>query len=484
VKLGQTSLILSLLSFLLAARPAFAQANVTPTPPNLTVVGTRCLLFDVGCDRVERNLLLRTDQTITNLQAIALDLERADGARVFPASAIQIALPDRPLQSGQPLNLSIRFNFSQTQSGEYSGVLLLVYPDGELVIPAIARIKDHWFWPLLVLMLGIILGMGLSAYRAEGMARDEIVVQVSRLRTQMRSDPEFAAVFRIQIEGYLIDGETALENKRWETAQEALVQAESFWNKWRKSREDWIAQLSYCNSLRDRLEQIPNANAFYIQAVRSRLEDTARESATLEKPQLLRQSLQELQQQINRYLQSQNQLEDLKQLAAREPEQPLQFKVESLQQVLDNLTPTDSEAFENWKQAVAAFQEELSQTFAQQEVTEATPGRTPLGLRNLFEKKTLELLAPVPSVLPPPDFSAAKAAQSRLYWFNWLSRIIAVGLLAGAGFVELYAGNPTFGTTSWSDYFSLMAWGFGAEVTRESITKVVRDLRVPGFGQS
>ncbi|MDF5726662.1 MAG: hypothetical protein PUP92_01145 [Rhizonema sp. PD38] len=68
-----------------------------------------------------------------------------------------------------------------------------------------------------------------------------------------------------------------------------------------------------------------------------------------------------------------------------------------------------------------------------------------------------------------------------MYWFNWLSYAIAVSLLAGAGFGQLYATQPMFGANGWSDYFTLLAWGFGAEATRDAITKVVRDWKLPGF---
>ncbi|MBR8836936.1 MAG: hypothetical protein DSM106950_23755 [Stigonema ocellatum SAG 48.90 = DSM 106950] len=45
--------------------------------------------------------------------------------------------------------------------------------------------------------------------------------------------------------------------------------------------------------------------------------------------------------------------------------------------------------------------------------------------------------------------SSPKQAARNVYWFNWLSYAIAVGLLAGA--------------------------------TRDAITKVVRDWKLPGF---
>jgi len=65
--------------------------------------------------------------------------------------------------------------------------------------------------------------------------------------------------------------------------------------------------------------------------------------------------------------------------------------------------------------------------------------------------------------------------------FNWIGYAIAVILLAGAGFGQLYVAQPTFGGNRWTDYFALLAWGFGAEATRDAVTKVVRDWKPPGL---
>ncbi len=63
-------------------------------------------------------------------------------------------------------------------------------------------------------------------------------------------------------------------------------------------------------------------------------------------------------------------------------------------------------------------------------------------------------------------------AQIRQRMFTWFTFLVAVVLLAGTGFGELYYGNPTFG--SWEDYFALLAWGFGSEASRASITDMVK----------
>ena len=468
---------------MLAATPALAEPKVTVTPSSLTVVGTQCLPFKFGCPPVKRNLLLRIDSAITNAQLFTLDLNRSDGATVLPATAIRPSLSPNSVQSNQPLTIPVQFDFSQTQSGEYSGVLLLSHTDGELTIPVTVRVKDYWLLPLVVLVLGVALGMGVSAYRAEGMARDEILVQVGRLRTQMRADSQLAQSFQTKIAGYLVDVETALENKRWEAAQQAVAQAQTVWDKWRKGREDWLAQLKYRDLLAERLEdEVPNPDAFYMQVVRSQLENTVRETADKESPQQLRKSLEDLQQQINRYLQGQARLDQFNQLITEvipDKEQFWKLKSQHFQQELDSLSPTDQEAFNNWKKQVETGIEDLLQALEQQTTTEAASTSPLIIARGLDNTTPPHLLAPVPSARPLPD--PVQAARQRLRWFNWLSYAIAVGLLAGAGFGQLYVAKPTFGANSWSDYFALFAWGFGAEVTRDAITKVVRDWKLPGF---
>lgn len=476
-------LFISILSLLLTTTPTLAEAKVNVIPSNLTIVGTRCLSFNFGCTTVKRNLLLRTNEALTNLQILSVDLNRADGAAVLPATATRPTLPADSAQPNQALTIPVQFNFSQINSGEYSGILLIIYANGELTIPVIVRVKDYWLLPLLVLLLGVALGVGVSAYRSEGMTRDEIVVQVGRLRTQMRSDLELAKSFQTKIASHLVDVETALENKRWEAAQQAVAQAQTVWDKWRKGREDWLAQLKYQDLLVKRLEnEVPNPNASYIQIVRSQLEDTVRETADKENPQQLRKSLEDLQQQINRYLQGQAQLYQFDQLITELPldkEQLWKLKSQRLQKGLDSLSPTEREAFNTWQQQVETVINDLIQSIEQEATTEAARSPSLIIARGLYNTSPANLLAPVPSARSLPD--PVQTAHNRLRWFNWLSYAIAVGLLAGAGFGELYVAKPTFGANGWSDYFALLAWGFGAEVTREAVTKVVRDWKLPGL---
>ena len=268
-----------------------------------------------NCPPVKRHLLVQTNQAIANLKILSLDLNRADGATVLPATAIRPILTATSVQPNQPLTVPVQFDLSVAHSGEFSGVLLAIYSDGQLTVPVIVRVKDHWLWPLLVLLLGVGVGIGVSAYRTEGRNRDEIVVQVGRIRTQIKADPELAKSFLVKIDGYLIEVETALTNKRWEQAQQAVAQAQTVWDKWRKGREDWLALIKSLASLGNSLENLNNPDAPYVQTVRTQLENIERQVSDKESPQQLSEDLINLRQQLVRYLQGQakvNQFDNLR----------------------------------------------------------------------------------------------------------------------------------------------------------------------------
>ena len=76
-----------------------------------------------------------------------------------------------------------------------------------------------------------------------------------------------------------------------------------------------------------------------------------------------------------------------------------------------------------------------------------------------------------------------KGPRLRLAAFAWGSVILALFLLVLVGFNELYAKNATFGAVWLTDYLGLLAWGFGAEATRASVTSLVQGwglMRGPG----
>ena len=328
-----------------------------------------------------------------------------------------------------------------------------------------------------VLLIGVTLGVGVSAYRVRGRQRDEVMVRVGQLRAQMRSDADMAQPFRSRIEAHMVDVDAALQAEKWQDAQTAVEQAEAVWVKWRKGRADWLAQLAYQAELAQRLED--GSDVPYVQAVRRELEDTLRNTPDLEGPDKLREQLDGLAQQINRYVRLQGRLDELNDLRTCLPvdqSESWRLKAQTFQRRLQDLEPDDEAAYQTLQGEVEAAIAELDHLVSQRGEPEivAKEGR---GL----SAAVLRLLAPAPSVRPLTVEGQVAGARARLRLFTWASYAIAVALLAGAGFSELYVAKSAFGANAWGDYFALLAWGFGAEATRAAVAQMVRNWGLPGI---
>ncbi|GAP98055.1 hypothetical protein [Leptolyngbya sp. NIES-2104] len=478
-------LFCSTLVLVLAMSSANAEPKLTGSPQTLTISGTNCVFNPLGCTPIIRHVLLQTNEPISALQVIPSDLNRADGATVVPASSIQAKLPTPSIRPDQPLSFPIAFDLQNVTSGEFTGELLAVHSTGEFRIPLIVRIKAFWLLPFIVLFGGVILGFGISRYRAEGIPRDEVVVQVGRLRNQMRADSEVAQSFQVKINAHLVDIETALEAKRWDTAQQSTALAQAVWDKWRKNREDWLIQLRYLAQLDERCKaEDPSGQLPYVQAVHHRIDGTIRTAVNQEDSQQLHEIVICIQRELGRYLAARNQLDEFnQQMSQLANDQPWKRKAKQLQAKLDRLSPQDNESLKAWQDELDGAIAELNQAiFAEAADTMVLPELTATRGSTKFSAAFLE---PVPMIGASSDIT--QTARRRLGGFKLLSYVVATLLLAGLGFRELYSNNATFGSNGVTDYFSLLAWGFGAEVTRESVTQVIRESRLPGLnfgGQS
>jgi hypothetical protein len=198
----------------------------------------------------------------------------------------------------------VKFDLNKVlRSGEFSGKLWLSYQDGEQVIPVTIKVKDHWFLPLLILLVGSALGISVSIYRTQGRPRDEILVRVSQVRIQMQDDADFLKfeAFKARVEAHLIDVKMALQGERWDEAKNAVQQAELVESKWLKGRADWLAQLGYADEIKQQLQDLERSVPF-VQTVYRSLEDALRDAPDLDSPVQLHDRLQGLTEQVNSYL--------------------------------------------------------------------------------------------------------------------------------------------------------------------------------------
>ncbi|OKH42002.1 hypothetical protein NIES2101_33520 [Calothrix sp. HK-06] len=487
-------------SNLLAPSIVKAEPKITSTPANLSVAEQKCWLGKFFCPKVERNLFLQSNQVVKDAKILSLDLTRADGTQVFPAKAIKVNLANSSiatLPSNQPLLTPIEFNLKDVPSGEYNGNLLVITPDSELVIPISIRVRDYWLMPLLVLLLGVGLGIIISMYRSEWMSRDEVVVQVARLRSKIRADEEFKKdiSFYKTVEACLMSVETALENKRSAAAKEAADKAQDIWDKWYLSKQSWLSLLEYESKLRKRVEEEnPDNKIAYLEQLTWQLDSINKGRPSQESPGQVREELQKVQTQLNNFLVAKTQLDEFSELTnqvpyeARDEEKYWKKEALTLQRILYNLSPANIESYYKWQDEIREKTEKIIED-VQSLKQNSLHQRTFLGdvSKAIKNPVTTDLLEPVPDVYQDVIYTNAnkleKLSRNRLAIFYTSSYVIAIFLLGNAGFTQLYLSNGTFGAKGVIDYFSLLAWGFGAEATRESVSRVLQEWKLPGFKQ-
>ena len=464
--------ILSLVVPLSVAITALAQGampsagQLAATPPQLTVAGVR------GTSQARTLLLTASVAQVVDLQVVPLDLTRTDGTDVLPAAAISAGLGATRIITGGVLTVPVTIDLARATAGEYSGELLIRHADGSLTVPLTARVKDGPVWPALALLAGVGLGMVVKGYRSRGKPRDEIVVRMGRVQRGMEADGDLASAFGDRIKSHLVDVGVALDAEKWQEAAAAVSAAEAIWAKWRRHRADWLDLIAYGHDLLKRLQGIGEASA-YARAVRRTLIEAMRDAPEDESPTVLRNKLEAIAKQADRYETLNQAIESAAKLLNKVPQDDAETWEEAISvwtRSLDSLLPDDTAGYDALLAKVEEGREEIKKLVVSGAAMGGDtrprfmglpePGRTPVG-------------AP-PSVRGWEDKGTVQAAWWKLTAFTWLTYILAWLLLAGAGFGELYVAKGTFGASAWSDYFALLAWGFGAEASRQAITEVVR----------
>ncbi|MEO1592899.1 MAG: hypothetical protein AAFU71_16630 [Cyanobacteria bacterium J06632_22] len=454
----------------MSTAPAYADVDIAPQSISLSTAG----------DRITKTVRIATDEAVQALTVAATDLENADGSDRVLAGDIAIDVSQAALDPNQTATAVVTIG-QLPASGEYSGSLIIRADDSQQVVPIVIRVKDPLPGPLLMVVVGVLLGSGLSWYRTHGQPRDQVVVQAGRLRAQLRSDAKLSNLghrFQEQIEGHLIEADAALEGANWSTAADELAAGQTVWTRWRKNRTSWIDLLTYREQL---AEQVATISSFaYGQTLQAGLDAIDQQAASaFETPTEMSQRLNQLRQWLSDYRASEALLDQLgdavRQLPAeRKPEwqgkrRLLQLRLQAMQ---PSAEPAFAEELASWQQAVTMD--------VQSVVAEQVPQtmNVPRGSHTMQGAQDESPVEPVPGVADSMT-APVQQSQRRLNWFNWGGRIVAVTLLSWAGLVELYEGNPTFGASPLGDYFVLIAWGFGAEVTRESVVKAIQDLTGP-----
>ena len=494
------SLAFSLLGCL-PAQPILAQTTVIVTPEALTATGTRG-----ETEPAIRTLAIRATEPITNLQIHALDLYSRDRDRVFPQSLITTPTAIGSVEVGTLTTLPVTFNLQAAPSGEFQGSLLLSYSDDQVTVPITVRVKDAWYLPLALLILGVILGTTVSSYSRWGKITDELTVGIETLRTQTQNDSEIPPSFASNIAVHLADAQLARDAKQMENARQSLNAAGEMWGKWFRERPEWLRALQVGKELQAQLaEQLTTASQVsYLKAIQSKLQTVLDNVANFDNTAALGKAINRFSQQSTQYLRVLQQYQLFQQtLEELDPNALLPSDQETLQ---DMNSRADA-----WKEILMSLQPSDSGDDPQLQtiglaIVEANPILNTLkrkaedsvpvdGLREFKAGKgkgatetihSSEVAMPHARITETPVATLddtfvfngiaalIKNPKQRLQLFAIAGYLTTIGFLAGTGFNQLYLENPTFGSGGLRDYFALLAWGFGAEATRSSITNALR----------
>lgn len=515
----------------LAAQAGISGQGLNVSPRQLIVAGMRD-------QRETRVLLIRADAPVANLRIVPLDLSGPKGDKFLPADAIGVELPATTIPAGGLLSVPVTFNLAGARSGQFSGELLITYDEQSLSVPVNVAVKDPPWFALAVLVVGVGLGIGVSTYRAQGRPRDEVLVRLGQIRTQMKADAdlqEAGVPFYNRIDAYLVDVEVALEAQQWEKAQQAVLEAENLWVRWRRGRPDWLVQIEYYDTLNARLKDL--GDVFYVNEIKEAARSAHRAMPTLDEPGLFRASLEPLARYINDFIalrerltalaatktgrataktlqqrlctlsplnsagfqslqaevetaigkaqiaQIREKANQLASLGANLPDTQVlewQSKIAALQTRAADLSPNDADAYLTVEGEVDAALEQvkaLTLSASGDEVVPRGAGEAAFGTPKGLPQMESWLSGP-PTIYVQSLPEKVAGARHRLSWFTWLTYAVAVVFLALAGFVELYGGRLDFGVNGITDYFTLLVWGFGAEATRASIAEMVQGWRI------
>ncbi len=450
--------------FLLLWSGKISSANLKITPSQLTFAGKTGSI-------ITRTLLLEADSTI-HFAGIPMDLVGSDESKILPSSSIKVLnIPDSLLIQN-PCMITVRIDLNHIAPGEYRGLLWLRSKILSLSVPAKVQVKDSPFFPVLILLVGVISGLLVIYFHQQEKPRDKILIRLSEIRSVIRTESDMIPCFREQLEACQYDIETLIHAKKCDEAILLVSDSEKVWDRWRQGRSDWIALFRYYLDLKKRLENSKlNVNSSFLKTTSQQMEEAIKNAPNLESPGLLFEKLDIISQHLNLFIQLQNEIDELNRLRNDIPgeyAESWRSKINELQQQLFDLEP--SAASEHKK-----IDEEIKNAFLELKklVTQHGLKATSRGAIQP-EMISTRFMTSAPPITQKKHSQINKKSDRHQEILKYLVFLL-LGLLIGSiGYHQLYLAKPTFGANVWIDYFSLFIWGFCAEVSLSPIIQLIR----------
>ena len=479
-------------------------------------------------ETIARKLHIRTSPDVDALAVEPCELAIDKQPRAYSLPGKTLAMEETSKTGSSRLWVyPLDLDFRDMPAGEYNGALVFVHAAGSVKVPIKIQVRDRPWLPLAVLCIGILVGVGLSAYRSHGRPRDVLLMRLGFLRSYVQQDPllrdsifdaagneatsdpkrspdnasdgkaagmaprsRHTHPFRAQLETLLVQVELSLQAEQLETARSHLSQADALFGRYVTARTEWARQLCYLAALRDRVQARAPSGAVVRQALLGRIDDAFSTAPSLEGPGLLATTAQRFVDLLTAYEALCTRLTAFEaQIALFAADTPPRFREQltALRRRADDNPPTVDALSALQKEADEAIAAVQAAQAAAQAAAAANAGDSPDDgpMRPLGEVRGVSLDgAPAgPGIEPVPTVQsmllsqqAPQQAAQRLQIFLYGSYGVLLVLLAGTGLNEVYGRNFTFGAQPFTDYLTLLLWGFGAEATRDSIVSTLRGL--------
>ncbi len=439
---------------------------------------------------------------MTGIRALPQDLH-TNGGGTLTASHVRVILPRDHIAGGGVLTATVILNLKGVAAGTYTGNILFTSDTREVVaLPVTVNARHRAALPLVVLVLGVVLGVYLLTYQQRGKPRDELILHIARIRETLKQDADLAKYFGPRIEA-LLDTEVvfALNRELWEEGREAIARIETLIHKWLINRAQWLAQLTRVQDLRDKTQEHPAAHTLTMQRLQYWVDALLAEAVDYGSPSDLAQKVNKVEEKFYLFQALYKKLEGIGQVRA-ESWPPVSEETKAswtqdqleLQERLFDLTLEDEDKdWNDLEEKIPELAERVADDIAQAEKEaehlEVQRPKSP-GVRGAIHALTAPLRKPLHTseALRTGEVNAtaqgaAEDAKTRQAWYMWVTYAVGGLLLALVGFNTLYVSRPTFGAQLIPDYLSLLLWGLGAQATVTDVARVLQKWDLP-FGQS
>ena len=465
---------------------------VARTRPSLALhFPTQATIGGVKGQVVSRRVVLREvggGSPLIGLRAIPQDLVAEDGRSVLAAARVSVDLPASQIEGGGLLTATVGIDLRGAPAGTYSGQVLFAADAGNLLAWPVTVNVRHGAWVAgLVLVFGVGLGLGLSAYQARGRLRDELILRVVAARQAMQDDPALDSGFGPRLNPALEEAERAIRAARWDEAGTALSDVEGMVRRWKGGRESWIAQLDY---LREKVFPRLGGESVTLLKLRQQAGHVQASAADLDTPAALRDRILEVEGPLVRFERIQVQLQEVGRVRTRSRvawsvQEGWRGKEDELARRLDTLLPDDAAGWQQLEKDVEALRQKIEQDMQSQAAAKDVEAMRGTGGARGWLGEAFRAVLPAGLLVPetgPISTKVGAQARYRLGWFTLITYALGGLALAGAGFAALYLSRPTFGAQPVADYLSLLAWGLGGQTSVAAVANLVRGLGVP-FGK-